>query len=228
MFLLILILPIAGIDFTMHSLSGMLIIYTIFASISGMVVYWKNRLVNRFLIIFLGSGSFVGGALGSALSGLISNKMLTAIFAVLSLIAVVSMLKKPVPTNTPPYQNKILAITIGLGIGTLGGLFGLGAGFLYVPIMMKVFNIQLRPAIGSGLCIQLALVFGALLGALTVKAGVTSFPWVEGVAVALGGITGAQVGSILGGRMNTSTLRYIMAAAITVISVKMWVDILSG
>ncbi|GAH75185.1 unnamed protein product, partial [marine sediment metagenome] len=43
---------------------------------------------------------------------------------------------------------------IGLGfiIGVLSGLFGVGGGFLLVPLLNAVFNIPYNIAIGSSLC----------------------------------------------------------------------------
>jgi uncharacterized membrane protein YfcA len=223
-FLLLFIPPFLGLEYTMHTIAGMVIISTIFSSSSGLVTYWRNRLVDPFLIRYMGLSSFAGGALGSLMAGTMSNQLLTVIFAALSLVATASMFLKPVAPDSLPYHNKKLAVLIGLGIGVLGGMFGLSAGFLYIPIMLNIFKIQPKPAVGTALALGIALVLGALIG----KAGEPSFPWMEGLTLALGAIPGAQIGAYFSRKVNAKSLRYLMAVAIIIISVKIWVDMLRG
>jgi uncharacterized membrane protein YfcA len=223
-FLLLFIPPFFGLEYTMHTIAGMVIIQTIFSASSGLISYWKNRLIDSFLMRYMGASSFLGGALGAVFAGALSNQILVAVFAALSLVSAASMFIKPIAPETLPFYNKPLAILIGLGIGILGGMFGLGAGFLYLPIMLNVFKIQPKPAIGTGLFLAIALV----LGALVIKAPGSSYPWVEGLILAFGAIPGAQIGSYLGRTMNSKSLRYIMAVAIILISIKIWRDMLLG
>lgn len=223
-FLLMLIPPLFGYPFTMHDISGMLIIYTFCSTVSGLISYYRNGLFDRLVAGYMGFGSFAGGAIGASLSALFDNRQLTLAFALLSLVAAISMLLKPEPADMPPNHNKPLSLGFGLGIGTLGGLFGLGAGFLFVPVLLKVFKLQPKQAIGTGLAIGAALV----LGAFTVQAWETTFPWMEGLALAIGGITGAQIGSTFARRMNVVHLRRLMVVAITIVSVKIWIDVLSS
>lgn len=48
--------------------------------------------------------------------------------------------------------NYVSFIGIGFIIGILSGLFGVGGGFLLVPLLNAVFNIPYNIAIGSSLC----------------------------------------------------------------------------
>jgi uncharacterized membrane protein YfcA len=221
-FLLLFVPPLFRQEYTMHTIAGMVIIQTIFSAGSGLFTYWRSRLVDFFLIRYMGLCSLIGGALGSALSEQMSNELLTAIFAVLSLIATASMFRRRVEANTPPYRNKALAVLLGLGISLLGGMFGLGAGFLYLPVMMNIFKIESRKAVGTGLAVAILLVVGALIG----KANGSGFPWLEGLILAVGAVPGGLIGSRLGRRMKSKVLRSIMAAAIIVISIKIWADLL--
>ena len=46
----------------------------------------------------------------------------------------------------------LLITILGFIIGTISGLFGVGGGFLLVPLLTSVFNIPCNIAIGSSLC----------------------------------------------------------------------------
>jgi uncharacterized membrane protein YfcA len=221
-FMLLLIPPLFGQVYTMHTIAGMVIVQTFFSAGSGLFTYWKSRLVDFFLIRYMGVSSLIGGAIGSAVSEMMSNELLTSIFAVLSLIATASMFMRKVEADTPPYRNKALAVFFGLGIGLLGGMFGLGAGFLYLPVMMNIFKTESRKAVGTGLAVAIFLVMGALIG----KSAGSGFPWLEGFILAVGAIPGAQIGSRLGRKIKSKALRSIMAAAIVIISIKIWADLL--
>jgi uncharacterized membrane protein YfcA len=220
-FLLILIPPLFDHTYTMHDISGMLIIYTIFSMLSGVISYYRHQLFDRVIAYSMGIGSFAGGVLGGALASIIGNRELTFVFALLSLVSVFTMFWKPEQIDTQVNHNKKLSASYGLGIGTLGGMFGLGAGFLYVPVLLKVFKLQPKQAVGTGLALGISLVLGALM----VQGWGSGFPWVQGLALAIGGVGGAQIGSALGRHMNPIHLRRLMAFAITMVAIKIWIDV---
>lgn len=223
-FLLLFIPPFFGQEYTMHMIAGMVIIQSICSGSSGLYSYWKNQLVNIFLLKYLGTSTLVGGSVGTLIAGILSHEQLLAIFAGLSLIATVTMIYKPASADVTPYESKFWAITIGLGIGILGGMFGLGAGFLFMPFMLLLFRIQPKEAVGTGLALLILLCAGALI----IKILEHSVPWQEGLFLALGAIPGAQIGSYFGQKMKTSSLRKLMAGSIAVVSVKIWIDLLKG
>ncbi|CAN7749781.1 sulfite exporter TauE/SafE family protein [Paenibacillus sp. LjRoot56] len=226
-FLLLLTPSLFGQEYSMHRIAGMVIVQTLFSSSSGLVTYWRSRLIDTYLIRHMGPPSLIGGAIGSASSEQMSHELLTAIFAILALIATASMFMRRVEANSTPYRNKTWAVCLGLGIGLLGGLFGLGAGFLILPVMINLFHIESRTAVGTGLAVGLLLVVGALIGKTVGTAG-TGFPWLEGFILAIGAIPGGLLGSRLGKRMKSQSLHIIMAIAIIIVSIKIWAGLLSN
>jgi uncharacterized membrane protein YfcA len=132
------------------------------------------------------------------------------------------MFKKTSASELPPYRNRPLAVLSGFGIGLLGGMFGLGSGFLYIPVLLRLFRIQPKPAVGTSLALAIALASGALIA----KSNFIHFPWLEGAALAIGGSLGAQVGFMLNRKMNTRHLKKVMAVFILFICVKIWSDVL--
>ncbi|MDN3665648.1 sulfite exporter TauE/SafE family protein [Algibacter miyuki] len=76
-------------------------------------------------------------------------------FAIIMLIASISMIKKGknednVTTTSQPYFKTFIQ---GLTIGTITGLIGAGGGFLYVPALVLWANIPMKKAVGTSLII---------------------------------------------------------------------------
>jgi len=91
-----------------------------------------------------------------------------------------------------PDMTRALAVVIGLTGGTLGGLVGLGGGFVMVPLMVYLLGMPQHDAQGTSLAILLPPV-----GCLSVLQY-----WCAGhvdVAVALWAALGFLVGGWLGG-----------------------------
>lgn len=79
-------------------------------------------------------------------------------------------------------------IVLGFLIGFLSGTFGIGGGFLLIPLLRYVFGVPFETAIGSGLCIvAISSISGAIVhyrkGNVSLKLGVilicSSVPGVE-------------------------------------------------
>ena len=106
-----------------------------------------------------------------------------------------------------------LAIVVGLVGGGLGGLIGLGGGFIMVPLLIYLFQMSQHDAQGTSLAVLLPPV-----GILTVlqywRAGHVD------IAVALWAAVGFLVGGYLGGTVaqmvGGSTLRRIFAVFLIV------------
>ena len=76
-------------------------------------------------------------------------------FAIIMLIASISMIKKGktedvITTSSQPYYKTFIQ---GLTIGTITGLIGAGGGFLYVPALVLWANIPMKKAVGTSLII---------------------------------------------------------------------------
>ncbi len=54
-------------------------------------------------------------------------------------------------------------LALGLSVGVVAGMFGVGGGFLMVPLLHAVLGVPLPLAVGVGLCQAIATALGALL-----------------------------------------------------------------
>ena len=85
---------------------------------------------------------------------------------------------------------------LGVGVGVIAGMFGVGGGFLMVPLMHVTLGVPLRYAVGAALCQTIATGLGAFLRYR--KLGLAEWRF---DAVALGG---SLLGVYLGTRLLTA------------------------
>lgn len=84
-----------------------------------------------------------------------------------------------------------LALVLGCGIGILSGLFGIGGGFVIVPLLLYVFGMPTRSAVGTSVAIMLiASGFGAAIQAAN---GNIDYALVG--TLMLGSLIGGQLGA---------------------------------
>lgn len=84
---------------------------------------------------------------------LTKGTFLMLIFAVVMLMASISMLKESKVIVKVEPQNKIWLILQLFLVGILIGLIGAGGGFLIIPALMKLAKLPIRKAIGTSLLI---------------------------------------------------------------------------
>jgi uncharacterized membrane protein YfcA len=157
--------------------------------------------------------SFLGGMI--SLDGDIYKKVL----GLTLLIPVIKFFVYP-NTNDSELKKNTLALTIiiGASIGFLSGLIGIGGGILLSPILLMLhWSNQKQTAAISALFIFVNSVSG-LAGQLS-KGVKFENDMLAFVAVAfIGGILGAWLGAK---KFNQSVLKYILATALLVASIKL-------
>ena len=118
-------------------------------------------------------------------------------------------------------MNNCISFTgIGFIIGILSGLFGVGGGFLLVPLLNIVFNIPYNIAIGSSLCQMVGTSFAASLkhkdyGNIDYK--LAGF-------VLIGSIIGAEFGARI--LMWLKSVGTIMIHGSTISKMDLWINII--
>jgi uncharacterized membrane protein YfcA len=157
--------------------------------------------------------SFLGGMI--SLDGDIYKKILGLIL----LIPVIKFFVYPNTDDSELKKNTIgLTIIIGASIGFLSGLIGIGGGILLSPILLMLhWSNQKQTAAISALFIfvnSASGLAGQLSKGIKFETDMLTF-----VAVAfIGGILGAWLGAK---KFNQSVLKYILATALLVASIKL-------
>ncbi|MEI6216168.1 MAG: sulfite exporter TauE/SafE family protein [Actinomycetes bacterium] len=89
----------------------------------------------------------------SAISKHISENFIVSGFSTILIVAGISMLRKPSETKSERQMPIAALIAISLTIGAMTGLFGIGGGFLAIPVLVLFFHTPQNKAAGTSLLI---------------------------------------------------------------------------
>lgn len=116
-------------------------------------------------------------------------------------------------------------LVAGLVLGGLTGFFGVGGGFLIVPMLTIAFGIGMRRAVATSLAI-IALTSAAALGSHLALSGAQFDVEVTGL-MAVATVAGAVAGSSLRRGLDQDTLARSFAVLIVTIALLLTVDVLA-
>lgn len=211
---------------TAHEVSGIGAIQVFFATLGGVWAYRKSGLLNKALIIYMGSSILLGSVLGSYFSHHLSEKGINFIYGILAIIAVILMF---IPKKGQAHRagkevifNKWLASSLAFIIGGVSGILGAGGAFILVPIMLSILNIPVRITVAS----SLAITFLSSIGATVGKVITGQVLFLPSLILIISSLIASPLGAKLGQKVNGKILRWILALLILVTTVKIWLDIL--
>lgn len=147
-------------------------------SLTGAINYYRQNLIDYKLALKLALPSVLAATGGAALTGAVSAKQLMLSFSGLIILAALDLLfgysdglkarraKKAVSLTNESSQAESesrsdreiyisptlsRALPVGLLAGFLSGFFGVGGGFIMIPIFLALFNMPLKMALGTSL-----------------------------------------------------------------------------
>ena len=109
-------------------------------------------------------------------------------------------------------------LVAGLLTGIIGGLFGVGGGEVFIPLLVYVFGFSQHQAQGTSLAVLLPPI-GLLAALRYYRAGHVDFA-VAGL-LAVGFFVGASAGAAVGTRIHGDLLRRLFGAFLLVIALHM-------
>lgn len=225
--LLFYIPPLLGFEaIGVKNITGLTMVQGFFASFSAIFFYNKENLVNKSLALTLGLSLFLSSLIGSVISKGVSDSYLLFIFGILSFIASILMFMPRSYLKDDLTEDKIVfhkpaAIITGIITGFLLGMVGQGGAFILIPILLYGLRIPLRVALGSTLAIGLFSATAGLIG----KVATGQVPFYMALALLLGAIPSARLGSMVGRNTKSQSLRWILAFIISATAIKVWYDI---
>lgn len=116
------------------------------------------------------------------------------------------------------YISPLAPLLLGVATGILTVLLGVGGGFVMVPAMIYLLGMSTRVVVGTSL-FQILFVTAAttLLHAVTTKA----VDIVLAALLLLGSVVGAQLGARLAQRLKPDLLRFLLAAMVLIIAIRL-------
>jgi uncharacterized membrane protein YfcA len=151
-----------GFDFPAHQASVAAIAVVIVAASSGLFPRIKSgEILIKEALIISGIGAFANIAAAQLVKNISESILITGFSAVI-VFAGFTMLRKPVQANEKPIPFLTL-LFLSLIIGSLTGFFGIGGGFLAIPVLVLAFNTPQNKAAGTSLLIIVLNSFTALI-----------------------------------------------------------------
>jgi uncharacterized membrane protein YfcA len=122
------------------------------ASIAGAIPKARAKeILYREALVIWGLG-LVTNLAASILAHRLSDQIITTGFSITIIFAALSMIKKSAEKEQHRMSPGVL-VAISLGIGVITGLFGIGGGFIVIPVLMHAFGTPARVATGTSLVV---------------------------------------------------------------------------
>jgi uncharacterized protein len=204
-----------------------LIVVAIAAGIGAGALALRGHVCWRIALTFTLPAA-VGSLLGTLANHVVSAKTLILAFVPIMLAASIATWQRAARTTsdeTGRCPDARLGRTMigGLGVGALTGFFGVGGGFMIVPVLTLWLGFAFRRAVATSLVILTLTGLAALASHLAAGADI-NVP----VTIALSASTavGALVGSILAERVPQAALGRAFAVVVGLLGVFLLVDTL--
>ena len=115
------------------------------------------------------------------------------------------------------YISAVPPALIGAFVGIMAALMGVGGGFVMVPAMIYLLRVPTSVVIGTSLFqIVFVMAVTTLLQAMQNK----TVDVVLALLLIVGGVVGAQIGVIAGGRLKGEQLRFLLAAIVLLVCLR--------
>ena len=121
------------------------------------------------------------------------------------------------------YISAIPPVLIGILVGILAAIMGVGGGFVMVPAMIYLLGMPTKVVVGTSLFqIIFVTAFTTMLHATTNY----TVDMVLAVLLLVGGVIGAQFGTILGAKLKAEQLRILLAIMVLLVCAKLGFDLI--
>lgn len=124
-------------------------------------------------------------------------------------------------------QEKVSLIPFAL-LGMFGGIFvitlGVGGGFLMIPVLLYMFNMQEKFVPGT---VQLQMFFTSIVSTFLHSIEFDSVDILLSSFLIIGTVIGARIGAVVGSKMDANRYRLLLAGLLIVICISMFKGLLT-
>ena len=204
-----------GFGFDAKSATTAALAIVFLAALSGAIPKArKGQILYRDALVIVGLGLTTNFGFATIADDL-SDSFISTGFALVLVLAGLSMLRNPKFSEQTRMPVSVL-IVISLVIGSITGLFGIGGGFLAIPVLVLFFGTPQAIAAGTSLLIIALNSFISFLGHHALW---DSVEWHIPIFIGGAAIVVAQVASHYSAKTTPDTLRKAFAYLLLAISV---------
>jgi len=192
----------------------------------ALIPYARNKLVDWKGGLAMATAAFVAAPIGAYISKYVPVKTLLILFAIAVLAAAIRMVgfaKQGEPEKLMSFKKRaILGVGVGAFAGFMGGMLGLGGGFIIAPILMWMGYRTKQAAATTAFVVT----FSSLSGYLGHMAE-GHFNWPLTIIVVIAVIIGSQLGgNFMSTKAKPKWVKTLYAVVLFAIAVKLVVGVL--
>ena len=206
--------------------SGALVVVAVAAAVGAGSLARSGQVCWRLALTFAVPAA-AGALLGTLAGQKVSAALLVLLFVPVMLVAAGATWQRARGGGddgrgcpAPPALHVLVA---GLAVGLLTGFFGVGGGFVIVPVLTLWFGVGFRRAVATSLVIITLTGVVALLGHLTAGSDID---WAVAASLALPTAVGAFLGTLVSERLPAALLTRAFAVVVCVVALLLLVDVL--
>jgi uncharacterized membrane protein YfcA len=199
--------------------TGLTIVQAISGSVLGSFRHRAYGNVSTRLVLLMGPTGAAASLAGAILSRDVDDRILLAIFAVISFAGAVMLV---LPVESQPgavdelHVNVPLAIGLSIGLGFFGGMVGIGGIAFIIAVLVYVLRIPARIAIGTSLAVGMFAAIAAFVG----KAATAQIdPPLAAIVVAVA-LVASPIGAMVSVRTNPRILMKLLAAVVALAAIR--------
>lgn len=226
-----LLLYFTGLDIKTTTAVSMVQIF--FASLSGTIFNYIEKNIKIKYALYFGIFSMIFSFIGSFFTGHIPDitiKILYLATVIISLAMFIvrsffirekNMEQVSEKTDFKSENRKLLKVVpLGAVAGFLGGVLGIGGGFLYVPVLMFFLDLPLKTAIATSLAI---ILFNSIPGVIG-KIISIDFNWITALIISLGSVGGSRLGTYIKSKARPIVIKVIFIVTLLTIIIRVIID----
>ena len=190
-------------------------------NISAVWAFYRKGFSNFKLSLTLGLCTIPGTIIGATIASRVANDQFNSLLAIIMIIVLVIMSlpqPKTIDVNQSPSRNRLIAgHALMVLIGFWGGFIHIGVGFLLMPVLNRVMQLDLVTTNAHKVMIVLCYTVVALI----VFASQLELVWKYGIALGIGTWIGAWIAANLQVKKGVGPIKLVLNIVIIAFIIKL-------
>ncbi len=199
-------------------------IFAVFSNaVASSISYAKQRRIEYSIGLKLGILSIPGTIIGALVSSEITPQFFKILFALILISASIYIFsKRKIEPKNYNLSKQIMILAIGASFfaGIISGLFGVGGGIIFVPLMVVAMGLSMKNAAPTS---QFILLF-ASASALITHTLLGHPDFYQALLLSAGAFVGGLVGARISLEIKENALKILISVVMIAVAVKLFID----